>query len=73
MHRLALRVDVVLAAASALLLGLTLVLPDWIEVVLRVDPDAGGGGLERLIVGALACGTLSFGLMARRVWRLSRA
>ena len=72
MRRTRLRVDAVLASLSAFLLVLTLVLPDWIEVVFRVDPDAGSGELEWLIAGAFALGTVGFGLAARREWRLSR-
>ncbi len=73
MRRSRLRVDAVLAILNALLLLLTLAVPDWIEVVFRVDPDAGSGELEWLIAGAFALGTVGFGLAARRQWRLSRA
>ena len=73
MRRTRLRVDVVLASLSAFLLMLTLVLPDWIEVVFHVDPDGGSGELEWLIAGAFALSTVGFGLAARREWRLSRA
>ena len=72
MRRTRLRVDAVLASLSAFLLVLTLVVPDWIEVVFRVDPDGGSGELEWLIAGAFALGTVGFGLAARREWRLSR-
>ena len=72
MRRTRLRVDAVLASLSAFLLVLTLVVPDWIEVVFRVDPDGGSGELEWLIAGACALGTVGFGLAARREWRLSR-
>jgi hypothetical protein len=73
LRRTRLRVEAVLASLSGFLLVLTLVVPDWIEVVFRVDPDAGSGELEWLIAGALAFGTVGFGLAARREWRLSRA
>ncbi len=73
MRRSRLRVDAVLAILNALLLLLTLAVPDWIEVVFRVNPDAGSGELEWLIAGAFALGTVGFGLAARRQWRLSRA
>lgn len=73
MRRSRLRVDAVLASLNAFLLVLTLVVPDWIEVVFRVDPDAGSGELEWLIAGAFALGTVGFGLAARRERRLSRA
>jgi hypothetical protein len=73
LRRSRLRVDAVLASLNALLLGLTLVVPDWIEVVFRVDPDAGSGELEWLIAGGFALGTVGFGLAAGREWRVSRA
>jgi hypothetical protein len=72
-RRSRLRVDAVLASLNAFLLVLTLVVPDWIEVVLRVDPDAGSSELEWLTAGAFALGTVGFGLAAGRVWRLARA
>jgi hypothetical protein len=65
------RADVALAVASALLCALTLVVPDWIEVVLRVDPDAGSGALEWAVAIAFAAAAARFGLAARRRWRLA--
>ena len=73
MRRSRLRVDAVLASLNAFILVLTLVVPDWIEAVFHVDPDAGSGELEWLIAGACALGTVGFGLAVRRQWRLSRA
>jgi hypothetical protein len=71
--RYRLHVDAGLAALSAVLLALTLVVPDWIEVVFGLEPDGGTGELEWLIAGALALGTVGFGLAARRDWRRARA
>lgn len=73
MRRSRLYVEAVLVLVSAFLLVLTIVVPDWIEVVFRVDPDAGSGELEWLIASGFALSTLGFGLAARREWRLSRA
>ena len=72
-RRTRLSVDAVIAFTNAVFLLLTLVLPDWIEAVFRVDPDAGSGELEWLIAGGFALGTCGFGLSAGREWRLSRA
>jgi len=43
------RVRAALAVIAAALAVLTAALPDWIEKVLGVSPDAGGGGLEWVI------------------------
>jgi hypothetical protein len=52
-----------LAAASTLLAAVTVVVPDWIELSLRIDPDGGSGGLEWLFVFFfLGFGVLMFAL-----------
>ncbi|SFT65927.1 hypothetical protein [Arthrobacter sp. ov118] len=55
-RRIRVRFWIELAAAviSGALLAVTLVWKDWIEIVFGVDPDAGNGSLEWLIVGASA-------------------
>jgi succinate dehydrogenase hydrophobic anchor subunit len=55
-RRIRVRFWIELAAAviCAVLLAVTLVWKDWIEIVFGVDPDAGNGSLEWLIVGASA-------------------
>ena len=60
--------EAALASLSGALFILTLVLPDWIETVFRVDPDQHSGSLEWVM-------TAGFGLMAiaalalvRREW-----
>jgi hypothetical protein len=63
----------VLAGASAFLALLTLVVPDWIEAVLRIDPDGGNGSVEWLAVLALAAGAVVLGGMARSELRARRA
>jgi hypothetical protein len=55
-----------LGVASGLLLVLTLVTREWIELFFRVDPDGGSGALEWLIVAVLVLLTLVFGALARR-------
>jgi hypothetical protein len=62
-------VEAGLGALSAILLVLTLIVPDWIEAVLRVDPDQHSGSFEWLIVGVLGLTTVVSSLLARREWR----
>lgn len=61
-----------LAATSALLLLLTLVWRDWIEIVFRVDPDQGSGRAEWLIVAVASAATVIFAIAARIEWRHGR-
>ena len=56
----------VLAIATGILAVVTAVVPDWIEVVFRVDPDAGSGALEWLVVAALTVACLGSALAARQ-------
>jgi hypothetical protein len=62
-------IEAILAAASALLLVLTLVWEDWIEIVFGVDPDNHSGSLEWLIVIVCLCIAVVFSLLARQEWR----
>lgn len=66
------RVEIVLAAVLAFLTALTVARPQWIEQVLGVDPDAGSGALEWLLVGALGVATLASAVLARRSYRRAR-
>lgn len=65
------RVEVVLAAASAALGLVTLVWKDWIEVVLRVDPDHGDGTVEWWVVTTLL--VVAAALFALSRWEIQRA
>ena len=58
-----------LAAVSALLLVITFVWRDWIEIAFRVDPDRGSGWLEWLVVLVAFSLSLIFSVSARREWR----
>lgn len=58
-----------LATASALLLVMTILWSNWIELVFRVDPDHDSGSLERLIVIALIASTVILAGAANREWR----
>jgi hypothetical protein len=62
-------IEVGLGVMSALLLLLTLVTREWIELLFGVDPDGGSGALEWLIVACLVFLTLVFGALARREHR----
>jgi hypothetical protein len=61
--------EAALAASSAALFLLTVVVPEWIEVVFRVDPDGGNGSLEWLIAAAFALATVGWSSLARRELR----
>jgi hypothetical protein len=61
--------EAALGTLTGFLFVLTLFWRDWIEAVLRVDPDNHNGSLEWLIVGVLGATTVSFLLLARTEWR----
>lgn len=64
--------EVFLGSVSAVLLVVTLIRPDWIEVAFGVEPDSGSGALEWGIVALLAVTTVVLSLLARYEWlRLS--
>ena len=62
-------VELAAAAASALLLVLTLVWQDWIEIAFGVDPDRHDGAVEWLIVVALLAVAVGLGRRAHASWR----
>ena len=66
-------VEVALGSLTTVLLIVTLVLPQWIELVFRVEPDAGSGSLEWLLVGVFAVTTAAFAVFARSEWRRAAA
>ena len=62
-------VESILAIVTAAMFIVTLVSRDWIEEVFGVEPDAGNGSLEWLLVAVLlAISVLAF-LAARVEWR----
>ena len=62
-------VEAALASASAFLLVLTAFWHDWVELLFRVGPDHGNGGLERVIVAFLAICTVVLSALASVEWR----
>jgi hypothetical protein len=65
-------VETALATLSATLFLLTLFWRDWIEAIFGVDPDRGDGSLELAIPVILVGCIVTFGLCARREWRVRR-
>ena len=72
-HHLPLRlfIEAGLGAASAAVLALTLVWPDWIEQGLGLAPDGGDGSAEWGWAVALAAATMFLWADAGRIWRRS--
>lgn len=61
--------ETILAAVTGILFLLTLISREWIEILFGVEPDAGNGSLEWLIVAALLALTLTLAVLARFEWR----
>jgi hypothetical protein len=62
-------VEIALAAISLLLLAMTLVSEEWIELIFGVSPDAGSGALEWSLTGLTFALTVVFLILARFEWR----
>ena len=60
-------------ACASLLLLMTLVWTEWIEIVFRVDPDRGSGRAEWLIVALASAASVIFAICARIEWRQERS
>ncbi|MFE4516948.1 ABC transporter permease [Kitasatospora sp. NPDC056783] len=60
--------ETALGGLSGLLLLLTLLWPQWIETLLGLDPDAGSGTVEWLVVALAAAVTAACALGARFEW-----
>jgi hypothetical protein len=70
--RLRFWLESVLGSACLVLMIITLISREWIEILFGVDPDGGNGIVEWGIVGALAVGTFAAGGFARQEWRRAR-
>jgi hypothetical protein len=65
------RVEFAVAGIFLVLAGLTAFVPTWIEEVFRIEPDAGNGELEWLIVAVFGVLAVAAGLLGRRHYRLA--
>jgi hypothetical protein len=66
-------IEIVAAVFSTVVLVLTLLWKDWIEIIFHVDPDRGSGALEWFIVAASVAVTLVLVVAARIEWRRAAA
>jgi hypothetical protein len=67
--RLRFWIECALALLSGALLVLTLIEPEWIEVIFKIEPDEGSGDLERMIVALSLVVTIVFVILASVEWR----
>jgi hypothetical protein len=66
-------IEVILGGAALGLFAVTLVWNDWIELVFKVDPDAGNGSLEYFVCFVLLAVTAMSWWFARSEWRRARS
>jgi hypothetical protein len=62
-------VELACAVAGTALFVLTLITKEWIELLLRVDPDGGSGALELAIAFGLLSVAIGSAVLAQREWR----
>ncbi len=69
------RLEIATALASAALFALTLIEPQWIEMLFQASPDGGDGSAERWVVGTLfgVAAVLAAALARRERRRLDTA
>ena len=64
-------VETAAATVGLTLAVITLVLPDWIELVFGVDPDHGSGAAEWVVVSVAVAVMVIAAIAARRELRLA--
>ncbi|HEV7666350.1 MAG TPA: ABC transporter permease [Chloroflexota bacterium] len=62
-------IEALLALGNGVLLIMTVVWKDWIEVVFKIDPDAGSGAVEWAVLTIALLLTVAFLALARAEWR----
>jgi hypothetical protein len=62
-------IELGLSVLSLVLTIGTIVVHDWIEVLVHIEPDEGGGSLEALVTVVAVAITVGFALAARMEWR----
>lgn len=67
------RIETALSVLFAGLAITTAFWPAWIETVFRVDPDAGDGAAEWLVVAVLGVAAIAAFILARRDYRTAKA
>jgi len=67
-----LALETVLAVVFAAIFVVTMVWPDWIELVFGADPDRGSGEAELAIVAGSGVLAVAFIVSARMEWRRQR-
>ena len=60
--------ETVLGAMTAIVLVMTIMMPDWIERIFGFEPDAGSGSTEWEWAISLAIATVVLFADARRLW-----
>ena len=65
--------ETALGVLATIVLAMTLIWPDWIELTLHLDPDAGNGTVEWAVVAVLAVLAIVTFLLARLEWRRAHA
>jgi hypothetical protein len=61
--------EIVLAASSGILSAITVVWPDWIEMITGWDPDQHSGSVEWIIASGLFSAAVTTLAMATLEWR----
>jgi hypothetical protein len=62
-----------LTAVALFLSAVTVIVPEWIEVLTGLDPDSGSGALEWLVVASLLAMAVVSAVLAHAEWRHAAA